>query len=177
MLVSSRPQPSLRPFQLSLCTAGPPQLALHEAVPWTPTIALISAPCPASPRVGRMPGQAPHFPWGATALGPCTDRSSLACSPADKDECSKDNGGCQHECVNTFGSYLCRCRNGYRLHENGQDCKEGEAGPWPGSRVGGHLGCPSIPMLKSQGRFFHGWPSPEMRLSFCLPSLLPASCS
>lgn len=45
----------------------------------------------------------------------------------DKDECAKDNGWCQHECVNTFGSYLCRCRNGYRLHENGHDCKEGEA--------------------------------------------------
>ncbi|XP_005335338.2 tolloid-like protein 2 [Ictidomys tridecemlineatus] len=43
---------------------------------------------------------------------------------SDKDECAKDNGGCQHECVNTFGSYLCRCRSGYRLHENGHDCKE-----------------------------------------------------
>ncbi|XP_021007731.1 tolloid-like protein 2 [Mus caroli] len=43
---------------------------------------------------------------------------------SDKDECAKDNGGCQQECVNTFGSYLCRCRNGYRLHENGHDCKE-----------------------------------------------------
>ena len=54
---------------------------------------------------------------------------------ADKDECAKDNGWCQHECVNTFGSYLCRCRNGYRLHENGHDCKEGEA------EAGWALGC------------------------------------
>ncbi|ELW49304.1 Tolloid-like protein 2 [Tupaia chinensis] len=43
---------------------------------------------------------------------------------SDKDECAKDNGGCQHECVNTLGSYLCRCRTGYRLHENARDCKE-----------------------------------------------------
>ncbi|KAK2501658.1 hypothetical protein MC885_016446, partial [Smutsia gigantea] len=43
---------------------------------------------------------------------------------SDKDECAKDHGGCQQECVNTFGSYLCRCRNGYQLHENGLDCKE-----------------------------------------------------
>uniref|UniRef100_A0A8C6JX02 Metalloendopeptidase n=1 Tax=Melopsittacus undulatus TaxID=13146 RepID=A0A8C6JX02_MELUD len=43
---------------------------------------------------------------------------------SDKDECSKDNGGCQHECVNTFGSYICQCRNGFMLHENGHDCKE-----------------------------------------------------
>ncbi|XP_075790641.1 tolloid-like protein 2 isoform X4 [Pelodiscus sinensis] len=43
---------------------------------------------------------------------------------SDKDECSKDNGGCQDECVNTFGSYACQCRNGFMLHENGRDCKE-----------------------------------------------------
>lgn len=43
----------------------------------------------------------------------------------DKDECSKENGGCQHECVNTFGSYSCQCRSGFVLHENKHDCKEG----------------------------------------------------
>ncbi|XP_062913270.1 bone morphogenetic protein 1-like [Mobula hypostoma] len=43
---------------------------------------------------------------------------------SDKDECSKDNGGCQHECVNTFGSYSCQCRSGFVLHENKHDCKE-----------------------------------------------------
>uniref|UniRef100_A0A3B1IY07 Metalloendopeptidase n=1 Tax=Astyanax mexicanus TaxID=7994 RepID=A0A3B1IY07_ASTMX len=41
-----------------------------------------------------------------------------------KDECSKDNGGCQHECINTIGSYVCQCRNGFVLHENKHDCKE-----------------------------------------------------
>lgn len=43
---------------------------------------------------------------------------------SDKDECSKDNGGCQHECANTFGSYTCQCRSGFMLHENKHDCKE-----------------------------------------------------
>lgn len=43
----------------------------------------------------------------------------------DIDECSKDNGGCQHECVNTFGSYSCQCRGGFMLHDNRHDCKEG----------------------------------------------------
>ncbi|XP_068113667.1 tolloid-like protein 2 isoform X1 [Hyperolius riggenbachi] len=43
---------------------------------------------------------------------------------SDKDECSKENGGCQHECVNTIGSYICQCKNGYMLHDNGHDCKE-----------------------------------------------------
>uniref|UniRef100_A0A8C9TFN9 Metalloendopeptidase n=1 Tax=Scleropages formosus TaxID=113540 RepID=A0A8C9TFN9_SCLFO len=44
---------------------------------------------------------------------------------SDKDECSKDNGGCQHECINTVGSYVCQCRHGFVLHENKHDCKEG----------------------------------------------------
>ncbi|KAG8014676.1 Dorsal-ventral patterning tolloid-like protein 1 [Nibea albiflora] len=43
---------------------------------------------------------------------------------SDKDECSKDNGGCQHECINTVGSYVCQCRHGFVLHENKHDCKE-----------------------------------------------------
>ncbi|XP_061421245.1 bone morphogenetic protein 1-like [Lethenteron reissneri] len=43
---------------------------------------------------------------------------------SDKDECSQDNGGCQHDCINTLGSYSCQCRNGFMLHENGHDCKE-----------------------------------------------------
>lgn len=53
----------------------------------------------------------------------CSSLSSL--SVTDKDECSKDNGGCQHECINTIGSYVCQCRNGFILHENKHDCKEG----------------------------------------------------
>ncbi|XP_078687224.1 uncharacterized protein LOC144919610 [Branchiostoma floridae x Branchiostoma belcheri] len=33
----------------------------------------------------------------------------------DIDECSKNNGGCEHDCVNTVGSYHCTCRTGYQL--------------------------------------------------------------
>ena len=43
----------------------------------------------------------------------------------DKDECTINNGGCQQECRNTIGSYVCSCHNGFTLHENGHDCKEG----------------------------------------------------
>ena len=44
----------------------------------------------------------------------------------DKDECADGkNGGCQHICRNTIGSYVCECNNGFVLHENGHDCKEG----------------------------------------------------
>ena len=60
------------------------------------------------------------------------------CSPADKDECSKDNGGCQQDCVNTFGSYECQCRSGFVLHDNKHDCKEGKGGvPPPALRLAG----------------------------------------
>ncbi|XP_058808349.1 protein tolkin-like [Phymastichus coffea] len=43
----------------------------------------------------------------------------------DMDECADNNGGCQHECKNTVGSYHCSCHNGFSLHENGHDCREG----------------------------------------------------
>ncbi|XP_065076987.1 protein tolkin-like [Ochlerotatus camptorhynchus] len=43
----------------------------------------------------------------------------------DVDECAVNNGGCQHECKNTLGSYVCSCHNGYTMQDNGHDCKEG----------------------------------------------------
>lgn len=63
----------------------------------------------------------------------------------DKDECATDNGGCQHICKNTIGTYFCACLQGktifdvkiyskmmesieiagFVLHENSHDCKEG----------------------------------------------------
>ncbi|XP_035232741.1 tolloid-like protein 1 isoform X2 [Stegodyphus dumicola] len=43
----------------------------------------------------------------------------------DQDECASENGGCQQICKNTVGSYECSCHNGFVLHPNGHDCKEG----------------------------------------------------
>lgn len=43
----------------------------------------------------------------------------------DIDECAVNNGGCKHVCRNTIGSYVCSCHNGYQLHDNKHDCKEG----------------------------------------------------
>lgn len=42
----------------------------------------------------------------------------------DFDECSENNGGCQHYCRNTYGSYLCSCRNGYTLNNDQHNCTE-----------------------------------------------------
>ncbi|XP_055381184.1 dorsal-ventral patterning protein tolloid isoform X2 [Condylostylus longicornis] len=48
----------------------------------------------------------------------------LAEIKTDYDECAKGNGKCQHNCINTYGSYKCSCRIGYSLHENGFNCSE-----------------------------------------------------
>jgi hypothetical protein len=34
---------------------------------------------------------------------------------SDIDECLTDNGGCDHDCENTVGSFVCSCRPGYEL--------------------------------------------------------------
>ena len=41
----------------------------------------------------------------------------------DIDEClSTDNGGCDHTCVNTDGSYYCECYDGYVLTDDNFNC-------------------------------------------------------
>lgn len=62
----------------------------------------------------------------------------------DKDECSSNNGGCQHECINTLGSFICSCHNGFTLHENGRDCKEGGC-KYEISAPTGSFGSPNYP--------------------------------
>ena len=32
------------------------------------------------------------------------------------------NGGCQHQCKNTNGSYLCQCNDGFFLDGNARTC-------------------------------------------------------
>ncbi|XP_065917828.1 uncharacterized protein [Dysidea avara] len=44
----------------------------------------------------------------------------------DINECASSNGGCQHNCTNTIGSYYCTCANptGYTLNEDGHNCTD-----------------------------------------------------
>ncbi|XP_075251110.1 bone morphogenetic protein 1-like [Convolutriloba macropyga] len=44
----------------------------------------------------------------------------------DYDECSVQNGGCQHTCTNTKGGFICSCHEGFILHEDNKSCKESE---------------------------------------------------
>lgn len=46
----------------------------------------------------------------------------LLCS-VEVDECKDNNGGCEHKCLNTIGSYKCYCNPGYELHSNGKNCE------------------------------------------------------
>ena len=39
----------------------------------------------------------------------------------DVDECATDNGGCEHLCTNTNGSFYCTCNPGFQLR-NGVFC-------------------------------------------------------
>ena len=40
----------------------------------------------------------------------------------DVDECQLSNGGCEHHCINTNGSYTCNCNKGFFLDSNGKTC-------------------------------------------------------
>ena len=40
----------------------------------------------------------------------------------DVNECEMLNGGCQHRCRNTNGSYSCQCNDGFFLNGNGRTC-------------------------------------------------------
>ena len=55
--------------------------------------------------------------------------SSLICTFLDVNECAIANGGCEHECINTEGSFYCDCRDGHMLESNNRTC-EGNENPW-----------------------------------------------
>ena len=37
----------------------------------------------------------------------------------DINECNSANGGCEHICTNTIGSFICSCDTSYQLDGNG----------------------------------------------------------
>ena len=41
---------------------------------------------------------------------------------ADVNECATNNGGCDHYCNDTFGSFECSCMDGYSLSGDGRSC-------------------------------------------------------
>lgn len=43
--------------------------------------------------------------------------------PAGINFCSLGKHGCEHECINTEDSYMCRCRAGYTLNRDRKTCR------------------------------------------------------
>lgn len=39
------------------------------------------------------------------------------------DECADNDGGCEHACINTVGSYRCECNPGFTLMRDGLGCE------------------------------------------------------
>ncbi|GFU71077.1 hypothetical protein TNCV_1216021 [Trichonephila clavipes] len=39
------------------------------------------------------------------------------------DECAKRKDNCDHDCINTPGSFRCACKDGYVLQEDGKACE------------------------------------------------------
>lgn len=46
----------------------------------------------------------------------------LIISEIDVDECATNNGGCEHNCTNTLGSYTCSCNSSYSLAYDSLQC-------------------------------------------------------
>ena len=40
----------------------------------------------------------------------------------DRDECSLNTDHCEHNCINSVGSYTCTCDSGYELASDGLHC-------------------------------------------------------
>ena len=40
----------------------------------------------------------------------------------DVDECAIANGGCEHVCINTNGSFYCDCHEGHALESDNRQC-------------------------------------------------------
>ena len=46
----------------------------------------------------------------------------ICISYLDVNECDLLNGGCEHQCKNKNGSFICQCNRGYSLSGNGKSC-------------------------------------------------------
>ncbi|XP_068728477.1 mucin-like protein isoform X2 [Montipora capricornis] len=79
---------------------------------------------PCFPGVSCIDSPPPANASGYTC-GPCPRGYSgdgVECS--DIDECDTNNGGCDHNCVNTPGSSVCTCNSGYFLNFDGKSCED-----------------------------------------------------
>ena len=75
-----------------------------------------------------MPGVAWEYMWVVLIhpvfLEMISTQEKVFCtfSCSDINECENSNGGCDHICNNTIGSFECDCRDGFLLDSDGLHC-------------------------------------------------------
>lgn len=52
----------------------------------------------------------------------CNLNKSINYHNSDIDECTINNGGCDHNCTNINGSYYCNCSTGFLLDDDHHGC-------------------------------------------------------
>ncbi len=60
-----------------------------------------------------------NVPQQHHTINPCFPIIKLT----DLDLCQTVDHGCEHQCVSTTDSYICRCFEGFMLAEDGKSCK------------------------------------------------------
>ncbi|KAL9953601.1 hypothetical protein ACROYT_G041044 [Oculina patagonica] len=68
----------------------------------------------------KPPANESGFECGSCPVG--LTGNGVECT--DLDECATNKGGCEHNCVNTHGSFLCTCNSGYRLNLDEKSCDD-----------------------------------------------------
>jgi hypothetical protein len=53
-----------------------------------------------------------------------TDTAEINLQVQDANECEDGTSGCEHVCLNTVGSFSCKCYEGYKLKSNERNCKD-----------------------------------------------------
>lgn len=134
-------------------------------------------------------GKEKEYKSGAGRVGDERHSTRVPVLPApspDIDECRLNNGGCDHICRNTVGSFECSCKKGYKLLINERNCQgEGSAGTRssPLTALCPHLSCSgcfsglsalsSAPTQALLGRLGGTGIPPEPRAALSLSCSLP----
>lgn len=56
------------------------------------------------------------------SIGDIRQANKLYSCKKDADQCSRNNGGCDHYCIDLHKGYQCECRKGYILDSDGKTC-------------------------------------------------------
>lgn len=125
--------------------------------------------------LGCRPPQCNPYP------NPFSSARPTCLASADINECLVNNGGCDHFCRNTVGSFECGCRKGYKLLTDERTCQGELLPPAARARTSHPHRVPSPPGLiqapeRRGGVGFvqpAGWPD-NTKVAFLLPAPAPA---